>query len=277
LLSADILALRLQPAFADDALWNILHDAPQHLPAMLCLPGRYSARIARQSAGQFLKPHVDQLVSPKARGTMPQRAAFWRARHGPQIVYNARQGSDIHVAAGWTTTCWGTMDWFERLTGFREKSYADTKAKLVVDNGDLRSLVNGKSYRTGALELVSLRDLRERVKQTCPPSAKSKVSAITGDIRRMHRSPENAGALFQVASQFNLLEMISQGHAGRGRRTLRRRLHPGTGLRRRSGGRHHLSQLLCPGRQRRRANGRPPTRRTEESRRRIVRRARYSR
>jgi hypothetical protein len=26
----------------------------------------------------------------------------------------------------------------------------------------------------------------------------------------MHRSPENAGALFQVASQFNLLEMVSQ-------------------------------------------------------------------
>jgi hypothetical protein len=103
------------------------------------------------------------------------------------------------------------MDWFERLTGFREKSYADTKTKLVVDNGNLRSLVNGKSYRTGTLELVSLRDLRERVKQTCPPSAKSKVSAITGDIRRMHRSPENVGALFQVASQFNLLEMISPG------------------------------------------------------------------
>jgi hypothetical protein len=28
-------------------------------------------------------------------------------------------------------------------------------------------------------------------------------------MRRMHRLPENAGALFQVASQFNLLEMVS--------------------------------------------------------------------
>jgi hypothetical protein len=103
------------------------------------------------------------------------------------------------------------MDWFERLTGFREKSYADTKTKLVVDNGYLRSLVNGKRYRVGALELVSLRVLRERVKQKCPPSAKSKVSAITGDIRLMHRARGNVGALFQVASQFNLLEMISPG------------------------------------------------------------------
>ena len=30
---------------------------------------------------------------------------------------------------------------------------------------------------------------------------------MTGDVRQMHQSPENAGALFQVASQFNLLEM----------------------------------------------------------------------
>src|SRR5690606_41996064 len=30
----------------------------------------------------------------------------------------------------------------------------------------------------------------------------------TGDIRRLHRRPEYRGALFQVASQFNLLEMI---------------------------------------------------------------------
>jgi hypothetical protein len=32
---------------------------------------------------------------------------------------------------------------------------------------------------------------------------------ITGDVRQMHWSAENIGALFQVASQFNLLEMVS--------------------------------------------------------------------
>ncbi len=36
------------------------------------------------------------------------------------------------------------------------------------------------------------------------------VRNISGDVRRMHHSPEYAGALFQVASQFNLLEMTSQ-------------------------------------------------------------------
>jgi hypothetical protein len=35
------------------------------------------------------------------------------------------------------------------------------------------------------------------------------VSIVTDDVREMHRSPEYAGALFQVASQFNLLEMVS--------------------------------------------------------------------
>jgi hypothetical protein len=34
-----------------------------------------------------------------------------------------------------------------------------------------------------------------------------KVGIVIGDVRHMHRLPENAGALFQVASQFNLLEM----------------------------------------------------------------------
>jgi hypothetical protein len=36
-----------------------------------------------------------------------------------------------------------------------------------------------------------------------------KVSVVRGDVRQMHQAPENAGALFQVASQFNLLEMVS--------------------------------------------------------------------
>ena len=49
-----------------------------------------------------------------------------------------------------------SMDWFERLTGFRETDYDDTRAKLRVDGSRLRSLVNGKSYGIGKLELVSL-------------------------------------------------------------------------------------------------------------------------
>lgn len=100
-----------------------------------------------------------------------------------------------------------TMDWFERLTGFREAGYADTKAKLSMQDGRLISTVNGRSFQTGKLELVSLGDLRTRA-QPSAAAGKLKVRLASGDVRGMHAAAENAGALFQVASQFNMLEMI---------------------------------------------------------------------
>jgi len=73
----------------------------------------------------------------------------------------------------------------------------------------VRSLINGKSYGIGKLELVPLKTLRERGKSAQALSGRLKVSVVRGDVRKMHRLPENANALFQVASQFNLLEMTS--------------------------------------------------------------------
>ena len=101
------------------------------------------------------------------------------------------------------------MDWFELLTGFREGGYEDTRRRLAVDCQELRSLVNGRSYGIGELELVSLRSLRERVEAGGVLPGRLKVHNIRGDVRRLHQMPEYAGALFQVASQFNLLEMVS--------------------------------------------------------------------
>jgi hypothetical protein len=101
------------------------------------------------------------------------------------------------------------MDWFEALTGFPETDYAATRARLAVEDGRLISRVNGARYATGTLELVSLRALRERAGAAGGPTGRLRTRVVTGDVRRMHRSAENAGALFQVASQFNLLEMVS--------------------------------------------------------------------
>ena len=101
------------------------------------------------------------------------------------------------------------MDWFERLTGFRETAYDDTRAKLKVEGNRLQSLINRKRYGIGELELVPLKVLRERVNSARGRSGRIKVSVVTGDVRQMHQLPGNAGALFQVASQFNLLEMVS--------------------------------------------------------------------
>jgi hypothetical protein len=100
------------------------------------------------------------------------------------------------------------MDWFERLTGFREAGYESTRQQLEVVGRQLRSRVNGQSYGIGEFEPVSLETLRQRVPLGRPLPGRLKVSVVQGDVRELHRSPEYCGALFQVASQFNMLEMV---------------------------------------------------------------------
>lgn len=98
------------------------------------------------------------------------------------------------------------MDWFEKLTGFREDPRR-VRADLLVADGRLISRVNGRSCGIGTLEVVSLGELRQRVAALPPVKGRLAVSVVTGDARALHRDPANRGALFQVASQFNLLEM----------------------------------------------------------------------
>ncbi len=100
-----------------------------------------------------------------------------------------------------------SMDWFERLTGFKEGDYGDTQRKLCIDGKTLRSLVNDRSYGIGDLEVVSLQELRERGRSNTQAGGQLRVRVVRGDVRELHRLPEFSRALFQVASQFNLLEM----------------------------------------------------------------------
>ncbi|TWB12260.1 hypothetical protein FBZ89_12638 [Nitrospirillum amazonense] len=55
------------------------------------------------------------------------------------------------------------MDWFERLMGFPETTYAETRGRLSIEDGALRSQVNGRTFGIGNLEVVSLEALRQRV------------------------------------------------------------------------------------------------------------------
>jgi len=98
------------------------------------------------------------------------------------------------------------MDWFERLTGFRELPWEETRARLEVLGDRLHSRVNGRSYGIGRLEVASVAELR--VRALGAPKGSLSLSKVTGGVRAMHADPANQGALFQVASQFNLLEMI---------------------------------------------------------------------
>ena len=103
------------------------------------------------------------------------------------------------------------MDWFERLTGFSEVGYEETRAKLEASDRTLRCKVNARRYAVGELELASLAELRERVGRPAGAAKPLRFSNVVGDVRQLHQSPEYAGALFQVASQFNLLEMVGPG------------------------------------------------------------------
>ncbi|GAB2467305.1 hypothetical protein GCM10027082_18670 [Comamonas humi] len=103
------------------------------------------------------------------------------------------------------------MNWFERLTGFKETGYPEARAQLEVSAGMLRSKVNGRAYAIGTFEMASLADLRERVAAGSGAGGKPRISIVQGDVRKMHQASEYTGALFQVASQFNALEMVGPG------------------------------------------------------------------
>ena len=97
--------------------------------------------------------------------------------------------------------------WFQRLFGFSERSPEHVHANLGVDGAILTSRVNGASYRIGRLETPSLGELRARASGS--PNEAIRVRNVVGEAGALHADPGNAGALFQVASQFNLLEMPS--------------------------------------------------------------------
>jgi hypothetical protein len=101
------------------------------------------------------------------------------------------------------------MNWFEKLTGFREELPQQVHNNIVVDGEKLRSLVNGNILTYGRLEIPSLKELRERVRDNKPKTGKLSVREVVADVQSLHTNEANAGALFQVASQFNLLEMVS--------------------------------------------------------------------
>ncbi len=100
------------------------------------------------------------------------------------------------------------MNWFERLTGFAEDGYTATQRRLAVEGDELVSAVNAKRYGIGELTMPTLSELRARVNPA--QGERSSLSVLVGDVGPMHADPANEGALFQVASQFNLLEMVSE-------------------------------------------------------------------
>lgn len=127
-------------------------------------------------------------------------------------------------------------DWFTRLTGFSERSPENVRQLITVDDEKMTmtSIINHVTYQFGRLEIPSLEELRQRRGRATAAAGATRMAtasqgsngdnvadddgggnrrlslmSIVGDAKSLHADSSNAGATFQVASQFNLLEMAS--------------------------------------------------------------------
>lgn len=98
---------------------------------------------------------------------------------------------------------------FERLTGFVEISPEQVRENMSVDGGTLISHVSGRRWPCGEFETPSLAELRSRALIDGQDSATTAVREVVGNVQLLHTDEMNADSLFQVASQFNTLEMVS--------------------------------------------------------------------
>lgn len=101
------------------------------------------------------------------------------------------------------------MTWFEALMGFEERSPDQVRENISIDGEKLTSRINGKTITCGRLETPSLAELREDIRSVGNGHGQLSVREVVSDVQKLHMDVSNAGSVFQVASQFNLLEMAS--------------------------------------------------------------------
>lgn len=98
--------------------------------------------------------------------------------------------------------------WFEQLTGFSEESIENVRKNILIENDKIISLVNSQKFTFGSLEIPSLEQLRNE-NPINHFKDKIQISEVIANAKDLHCDIANKNALFQVASQFNLLEMIN--------------------------------------------------------------------
>lgn len=101
------------------------------------------------------------------------------------------------------------MTWFQQLTGFEERSPEQVRQNITVVGETLTSHVNGRTLVAGRLEIPSLAELRAQLRAVRRSAGALSLREVIANVQDLHVDASNAGSLFQVASQFNLLEMAS--------------------------------------------------------------------
>lgn len=99
--------------------------------------------------------------------------------------------------------------WFEKLMGFREENPEQVRDNLLLEDNKITSKINGKTYTCGHLEVLTLKELKASAPAIENYDASISVAEIVGNVQELHTRPENKDAIFQAASQFNLLEMVA--------------------------------------------------------------------
>ncbi|MCA9135704.1 MAG: hypothetical protein KDB00_03070 [Planctomycetales bacterium] len=99
-----------------------------------------------------------------------------------------------------------SLTWFKKLTGADEESPDQVRRELKIDD-DCIVCPNGNRIAFGHLETPKLSELRETVSGLNRQAGTLAIREVIADVRQLHADATNANALFQVASQFNLLEM----------------------------------------------------------------------
>ena len=99
------------------------------------------------------------------------------------------------------------MTWFDELIGFPEQSASDVRAGLRLEGTRLTSLANNRTLEAGEFLTPTLSHLRTGFSKG--DARKISISELVGDVRTLHQDVANKDAVFQVASQFNCLEMVS--------------------------------------------------------------------
>jgi hypothetical protein len=99
--------------------------------------------------------------------------------------------------------------WFKDLVGFDEISPENVRDNITVNEDLITSKVNGKSFRFGKLEIPTLKELKNQSPPREIYKEKLKIQEVIGNVQDIHCDPLNKNALFQAASQFNLLEMVA--------------------------------------------------------------------
>lgn len=98
--------------------------------------------------------------------------------------------------------------WFQELTGF-EESVDNVRNKLKIVDNAFVSLAHNKKFEFGKLEIPTLEELRSNNQHLKKYNGKIRLREVIANVLDLHAAQENSNALFQVASQFNLLEMVN--------------------------------------------------------------------